>query len=433
MNSVIKEILTYHDTIAASVTEYGDSSYSIESFESDHGRWLYLGNDPQNSLAECRQHFKTWAEEMLIQARNSELIAVIPHDTSSFVTFLEKHAGNPKDFVLQKCEEKKIVMYGETHFRKASWDFCTELIHDKRLATHVGVVFMEMASDKQADIDRFMANDTLDRELLLNIFRDYIITGWNDKGKFDFIISLRDLNRNLPADKRIRLIAVDTPRPFSTFHSREDMEKSDARFDRNEFMANTILAYLDSCVDKRNSLFIVGTGHLLRSEKSAGSILSSKLKAGKTYTFFTHTPVIAEGMDVPLRIRHGMFDYAFFKNGDTPVAFDLLNSPFGDEPFDASFETGSGKFRDNYDGYIFLGPLDQEPNGELLPDLFSDRYINEINRRFSFYGTTLQEEWGLKDVTTKGINEFLLKDHTKGRWENYLPPLKNGKTVLTAN
>jgi hypothetical protein len=225
---------------------------------------------------------------------------------------------------------------------------------------------MEMASHKQSDIDKFLTSDTLNKELLLDVFREYMLFGWVDKGMFDFVMDVRKTNQNLPKNKRIRIIAVDTPRPFSTFNSKEDMRKNDDQFDRNEFMANTILNYLKITNEKRHAFFIVGTAHICRTLKSAGNIIYNSLPENATYSFFTHSPVTDNHMDIPLRIRHGVFDYALENAGNNPIAFDLKNSPFGKEPFDAFFSEGSGSFQDNYDGYIFLGPLDSEPNGELL-------------------------------------------------------------------
>lgn len=82
---------------------------------------------------------------------------------------------------------------------------------------------MEMASHKQQDIDRFLTNKTIDKELLLNVFRDYLDIGWNDKGMFDFVVNIHELNKKLPLKNKIRIIAADTPRPFNTFLTNEDM------------------------------------------------------------------------------------------------------------------------------------------------------------------------------------------------------------------
>lgn len=88
--------------------------------------------------------------------------------------------------------------------------------------------------------------------------------------------------------------------------------------------------------------------------------------------------------DIPERIRQDIFDYIFYKSGNQPLAFELKNNPFGNEPFDGLYYSGSGTYQDNYDGYIFLGSLDNEPNGKLLQDLYNDKFIYELNRKMGF-------------------------------------------------
>lgn len=94
-----------------------------------------------------------------------------------------------------------------------------------------------------------------------------------------------------------------------------------------------------------------------------------------------------------------MFDYAFYKSGDQPVALELKNSPFGNELFDGLYYDGSGTYQDNFDGYLFLGSLDKEPNDECLVDLYSDKFILEMDRRLRLEGSSLKEDWGLNELS----------------------------------
>ena len=424
LNSTILEVIMYHDSIAGIITQYSDSSFSIEYFEKTNNRWWYLGGDPYNSLSDCRKQFFKYASSFLSELHRAAITAKIPKDTVQFIDFLKNRAYNPNEFLIKKLKEHKLVMYGEIHHRKTSWDFCRQILNDKKFSKYVGTVFMEMASHKQPDLDKFLASDTLNKELLLDIFREYLLFGWIDKGMFDFVMDVRKINQNLPKNKRIRIIAVDTPRPFSTFMSKEDMRKNDTQFDRDEFMANTILNYLKKSPDKRHAFFIVGTAHICKTLNSAGNNIFNSLPKNDTYAFFTHSPVTDNFMDIPLRIRGGVFDYAFKKTGNSPLAFDLKNSPFGKEPFDAFYSEGSGLFQDNYDGYIFLGSLDSEPNGELLLDLYSDKFIKEINRRLGFDNTTIEKVLKIKDSSKESVIESILKDYFQRKWD-YLPPLKD--------
>jgi len=420
--ATIREYITYKDSVACFITERSDSSFSIRFLSNENGNWVNAGEDGRRSLAECRKHFEKYADQKLLELRKIIAISSNPADTVAFINYLKTSACEPKTFLLNKLRETKLVLYGEIHNRKLSWAFLQAVVNDKLFCVNTGVIFMEMASNKQPDLDRFYSNKSIDRELLLNVFRDYMIAGWDDKGKFDFLISVWHLNQKLPYNKKIKIVAVDTPRIFT-----EEGIKSDT-LDRDEFMASEIVNYLNSEKDKRNALFIVGSGHLYKTEKTAGLILARKMPSS-TYAIFTHCPRIDNFIIVHERIRHGMFDYAFYKNGDKPVAFDLKNSPFGKEPFDGLYLDGSGNYQDNYDGYIFLGSLDTEPNGELLLDMYDNKFISEIERRYKLYGGSFTKDWELNELSRKAVINKITSEQTKTRWENYVKPLKDGKIV----
>ena len=422
LETTVKEIIYYGDSIACAISKIRDSLYSVRPFHLENGKWVQAGEDQYPSLESSRQHFEKYANEELQDLRKIVYFTSIPSDTTSFIKYVKEYGREPKNFVLDKLKKNKLVMYGEIHRRKWSWDFCTELINDKHFPEYTSVIFMEMASDKQNDIDQFMSNDKIDNELLLNVFRDYMIQGWNDKGKFDFLISVWHLNKKLPDNKKIKIIAVDTPRTYT-----EEGLKNE-RTDRDEFMADAITKYFESKPDKRNALFIVGSAHICKTRSSAGAILAKNMP-GTLYTIFTHCPRIDNFIIVHDRIRHGIFDYAFYKNADRSVAFELENSPFGKEPFDGLFFDGSGTFQDNFDGYIFLGSLDKEPNEAQLLEMYDDKFVLEIDRRYKLMGSSLAKEWDLKELSRKTVIDKILSEHTKTRWENYVKPLKNGKIV----
>ena len=115
-----------------------------------------------------------------------------------------------------------------------------------------------------------------------------------------------------------------------------------------------------------------------------------------------------------------MFDFAFLTLGDRPRAFDLKNSPFGSEPFDALYYEGEGSSADNYDGYIYFGSLDKEPNADILYAEYDQQFIREMDRRYRPLGSSLEAEWGIKGLTRAAVVEKLLSEHTKTRWQSHL-------------
>jgi hypothetical protein len=428
LNTIIKEAITYKDSVAGVISEVRDSVYSIRWLNLENGKWVNSGEDEGVSIETSHQFFEKHAEKNLQNLRKINAFSYIPRDTLSFINYLKENERDPKEFVLNKLNNYKLVMYGEIHRRKASWDLLKEVVKDKRFIDNTSVVFMELGSDKQKDIDHFLANNAINNELLLNVFRDYMLAGWDDKGKFDFIKCIWQINKNLPTNKKVRIIAVDTPRPTDSYKSKEAMRANSVKYDRNEYMADTISNYLVSCKDKRNALFIVGTGHIQKATNSAGSILIKKLPYA-TYAIFQHSPQVDNTRPVDERLRHGIFDYAFYKSGDKPTAFELKNSPFGKEPFDGLYYDGNGTYQDNYDGYLFLGSLDNEPNGEILLDQYSDNFVTEMDRRYRLLGSNLKDDWGLTELSKKAVIEKLISEHSKTRWGNIIKPLKNGLTT----
>ncbi|MDR2127321.1 MAG: hypothetical protein LBP63_10910, partial [Prevotellaceae bacterium] len=142
-------------------------------------------------------------------------------------------------------------------------------------------------------------------------------------------------------------------------------------------------------------LFIVGWGHAYKSPVkqrsslqinglSAGFLLSSKIGKENVFSIFTHSPNILNNGVIFGKLRNGLFDYAFEDYGNIPIAFDLQNSPFGNELFDAAnmaFDIQTGTFANNFDGYIFLQSLHEEENETPLYVLYTDDFVEEMKRR----------------------------------------------------
>lgn len=89
-------------------------------------------------------------------------------------------------------------------------------------------------------------------------------------------------------------------------------------------------------------------------------------------------------------VRGGVFDRAFELNGNRPIGFDLHGTPFGAEPFDALYEgkydIRTGTYADNFDGYLFLHSLADEPRNTPLTEIFTDAFVEEMKRRAKVFG-----------------------------------------------
>ena len=107
-----------------------------------------------------------------------------------YAYYVKNNGQDPKSILLDKLANHKLVIYGETHKRKASWDLLKSIIKDPSFHKTTGIVFLEMSSDSQEKIDRFFANDIMDSEILLDILRSVQLQGWDDRGMYEFVIDV---------------------------------------------------------------------------------------------------------------------------------------------------------------------------------------------------------------------------------------------------
>jgi len=436
LQTLVQEVIVYKKAIACMISQYPDSLFSIRylSFEDNH--WLNTGEDGADSLSEARVKFYEKSGIFLEYQKRIEVLSQPATPPRSLLTFLEKEGMDPGEFVLDALEGYPLVIYGEIHKRMWSWNLGKSLIRDKRFPESTGTVFLEISAHSQKVIDAFLANPKLEEESILEVFREIQSNGWHDRGMFEFIIEVWKLNQTLPGEKKIKIIAADIPRPFGAFKTAAEQNSYfENGPDRNEFMVQTVENHLRNKSDGRHGLFIVGAGHayksspLAPSQGTAGALLAARLPKGGVFSIFTHTPISDNGGKIHGRIRQGSFDLAFRLNGDKPVAFRLKDSPFGREPFDAlpemSYFSAAGTFSDNYDGYVFLGSLDDEPNDYILYDLYSDEFVKELQRRAAMENSSVQEWFGVKEARKEAIIEKLKEQYGGSkRWLGKLPMLK---------
>lgn len=424
LNQRIIEVIIYKDSSSCVIAQQTDSIIDVSYFFFENGRWALGGEDPQSSLSGSRNLFIKYAEQNLNDFHRRVLLLVAPKDTLPFIDYLKKNGQKPQKFLLDALSQHELVIYGEIHRREWSWNLLKEVIKDTEFQKLTGAIFFEISSHKQAELDYFYAKDTLDKEIILNVLREVATEGWHDRGMYEFLLDLWKLNHALPMERRIIVIAADIPRPYSTFKTTDEQNKFfDTVEDRDHCMARIIENYMNSKKDNRNCLFIVGSGHVFKTGETAGSFLSKKFKDGKVFTIFTHCPIIDNSGTISGRIRHGIFDHAFYKTGNIPVAFLLKDSPFGKELFDGLSNDGSGLYQDNYDGYIFLGSLETEPSDYNLYDIYSDDFVKELSRRASLDNTTVQKYWGINEATKEAIISKLKEDEIKSRWGAKLTPM----------
>lgn len=437
LNWKIKEYIVYKDSAAAFICSMNDANdfHLIIYFTKENGEWLNVKEDAGGNLENSHEVALNRLPIMASYIPMIEVLKQTPKDTINFTNYIKTHGKHPKNYVLDKLAKHKLVIYGEMHRRPVSWHLMRQIIADPKFVETTGTVFMEFASFNQKEWEHFYEQEDLDKSILLKIFGSQQINGWVDKGQFDFMIALRELNKKLPAEKKIKVVFADFQVSLESIETKEQFmaELKNAK-DRNTQMADIIQQTIESSSDNRNSLFIVGFGHAYKTHipgmastvpgqvpaLSAGAQLVERFSDEAVFSILPHCATINNNGFVEGKVRNGIFDYAFEVNGNKPVAFDLKDSPFGKEPFDAflevKYDSRVGKYSDNYDGYIFFGKLENEMKGELLLELFTDDFVNELKRRATMLGMKQLYNMPIENLNKEDIISSLKKNEVGKLW-----------------
>ena len=437
LNDTIKEVLIYKDSVACMITRTNNSKYYVRNLYFEDGKWLNRSEDIRNSIATSRELFYKYAPESLSELRRSNEVRKISTDTLAFVNYVKQHGIEPKEFLLNALANHPLVFYGEIHRRKISWDFLSSALLDPRFPETVGTIFVELPAYQQDEFDRFYASKELDTEILLDIMRSMMLSGWEDRGEYEFLIDLWKLNQTLPVEKKIRVVPTDEQAPWKLLKTKEDFDKWEKNsLDRNTKMAEVVEYTIKTKTDKRNCLFIVGYGHARKSlipgsysssegqdpALTAGAQLVQRFSSKNVFTILQHGPCLHNTRGAVGLVRQGIFDAVFEINGNKPVAFSLAGSPFGIEPYDADseerFDSKAGNFADNFDGYIFLQPLKNEDSDYILYDeIWTDKFVKEVQRRYALFNWDIKKDFGIKGKLNKEkIIKCFKEDKGKKRW-----------------
>lgn len=297
----------------------------------------------------------------------------------SYVEFLKTQNTSPKDYILSLFNTYDIVILQESyHGESTQWDLITEIVQDPVFIDKVGHIFTEYGSAMHQDkIAKFLntkyGNDTI-LEQETAILMDYMTGGF-----FYFIKNLNLLNSQLPDSIKLMHHYCDVIDwdYFSTFSR---LELSKTKLNRDSLMAQVTIDWYKKqrSKNKRHKCLIVtNTRH---SFGYAGGM--KKVKNSKGLARFTHgnqgqyiweqfpkkTASVMSVKYIPARvlvlpfiqpIHFGKWEKSFEMNGNKALGFDLKDSPFGDDIFDAKYARGANNqlnYSDIYTGLIFHKP-----------------------------------------------------------------------------
>lgn len=163
--------------------------------------------------------------------------------------------------IIKLFKEKPIVALGETHGQQELYDFLTKLINHQGFYTQVNDILIESGNALyQATLDDYISGKEVNYNELQKVWMNTTqspVDPWSVSVYYNFLKTIRNLNKRIPKQRQIRVIAADPPIEWSNIHSREDYET--ARGSRDEFYATTTINEVLS--KNRKALLINGGAH----------------------------------------------------------------------------------------------------------------------------------------------------------------------------
>ncbi len=264
--------------------------------------------------------------------------------------------------IVNAFRQHAIVALDEEHGDARSSAFRLALMRDPRFAASVDDVVVEFGNAHYQDvIDRFVNGDTVSYEVLRRVWQDTTIPQaiWDRPIYEEFFRTVREINAQLPRDRRLRVLLGDPPFEWSAIHSTADHQK--VRSIRGRHPADIVLR--EVLAKKRRALVIYGALHLLRQNPAGPNLIEHVEKDGGTTAFVvvTHPFVSIEALGVT--------------PGSLPVPSVAL--------------TGGSSLANQLDAVLYLGPGSGRSPSRLAPSLCEDPAYREMRRsRMALAGET---------------------------------------------
>jgi hypothetical protein len=305
--------------------------------------------------------------------------------------------ADPIDYIRLALEEVPIVCLSEGgHATREPHLFLRRLLSDRSILEAVDVIILEFAAGlHQAVLDAYIRGDDVPFATLSHVWRD---TGQSPMGPWDsplyqeLLEVIRDANRDLPPDKKVRVVAGDPPIDWEQIQTVEDFRS--ARLPRDPYGAE--LAMEQAFQEGNRVLIIFGGAHMTRvpigPEDPRNSltyrILSEHPDAVRAISFLSPEDLGVEdriGELVPETVYSTHDHWVGEINGGLvfPLIYSLVPNPStGEQEWQEVTLYSDYQVRDLFDALIYIGPTS---DWEFVPASFDPvrdaEYLAELNRR----------------------------------------------------
>ena len=127
--------------------------------------------------------------------------------------------------IIEAFRSHSIVALSDAHGNKQAQDFLISLVRDRRFAENVNDIVVEFGTARyQAVIDRFVRGEDVPDEQLRRVWRDttQASAGGDLPINEEFYRAVRDVNRTLPQERKLRVLLGDPPIDWEKIKTKSD-------------------------------------------------------------------------------------------------------------------------------------------------------------------------------------------------------------------
>ena len=202
---------------------------------------------------------------------------------------ITEERGRATQSIVQAFETVDVVCIGDVHQLQNLGDFLALLLREPGFAEACNDIVVECGNSRyQETADRFIAGEDVPPADLLRIWRDTTQpAAWDSPLYGQFLVRVREANRALPPERRLRVLLGDAPIDWDKVRTPADFAPFAAV--REPHFA----AILEAQVLRkgRKALFWAGASHVVRRPENIPNpvVLIEKRGTGRTFVVLTHS------------------------------------------------------------------------------------------------------------------------------------------------
>ncbi len=334
--------------------------------------------------------------------------------------------------VLAAFDRYEVVAMSAAHGNKDLDDFILHLIRNPAFPSRVNVVAVECGNSLyQPTLDRYIAGDDVPLPEVRKVWRNTTQTMCGLSSFYEELFPLvRRINRTLPPERKLRVLACDPPIDWSRI-------KSPADYGQGQYLKRDIS--IASLMEKevlskhRTALMLFGTAHLFHVGNTAVG-LYEKDYPGVTLVIADHigfgnwTPLEKYNSGFEVRMASWaipslvpeirgtwLADLLDMTHSTGNIFFGVPDSgklPAGPAPKKGTFsgtpEEAEAPLSKMVDTYLYLGPRDLLLNEPAPAEILLDReYMAELERRIAITGEGLMgDQADPRKIVERDTNPF---------------------------